>query len=574
MSGFQAGRRDALLIATGTYQSPALKPLRSPRQDCEGLAAVLRDPAIGGFQAEQLVDARSYEVKRALEQFFRHRGRDDLLLLHLSCHGIKDDEGLLYFAAQDTDKDLPASTAVPAVFLHDQMARCRARTIVVLLDCCYSGAFLPGVKGDDYVQVQEELAGHGRAILTATNRTEYAWEGDHLEATAPQPSRFTGALIEGLRSGDADADGDGRITVTELYDYVYEHLHRSGARQRPLMWADLEYRVTLAHVAPVRAARTPRPAAEPPPSATEAPPPAAGPPSPSAEVPPSEPAPEPEPAPESLRPASPPPTEPASAPPQGLFTRLKDAFNGEDGGARAAADAPAAPPRQRARRGLDAMIRVEFPLVETALGTSRDLTLDTAAVCDRCQGAGATAVSRVSWCGQCDGTGTSGPAAPDGAVRDCPRCQGSGVRIPSPCRLCQGGGRVRVRRILTVKVPGGVEHGTRIQFAGEGEVGPGGGPPADLYLEVIELPHPDLTRQGDDLHLTRRIPRAIALRGGGIEVPTLDGPKSVRIPAGLRSGQTLRLAGYGTRHLHDEGRGDLFLHLDIEDDNDGSRKGR
>lgn len=139
------------------------------------------------------------------------RGAPAPVLLHLSCHGLKDDEGRPHFATQDTDKDLPASTAVPAAFLHDQMARCRARTIVVLLDCCYSGAFLPGAKGDDYVQVKEELAYHGRAILTATNRTEYAWEGDHLAAAAPQPSRFTGALIEGLRSGDADADQDGRI---------------------------------------------------------------------------------------------------------------------------------------------------------------------------------------------------------------------------------------------------------------------------------------------------------------------------------------------------------------------------
>lgn len=130
------GRRDALLIATGIYESPALKPLRSPRQDCEGLAAVLRDPGIGGFQVQQLVDAKSYEVKRALEQFFRNRGREDLLLLHLSCHGIKDDEGHLYFAMQDTDKDLPASTAVPAAFLHDQMARCRAAPS----SCCWTAA--------------------------------------------------------------------------------------------------------------------------------------------------------------------------------------------------------------------------------------------------------------------------------------------------------------------------------------------------------------------------------------------------------------------------------------------------
>lgn len=86
---------------------------------------------------------------------------------------------------------------MPAAFLRGQLERCRARTVVVLLDCCYSGAFLTGAKGDDQVHLRDELAGSGRVVLTATSRTEYAWEGDRLEATAPQPSRFTGALIEG-----------------------------------------------------------------------------------------------------------------------------------------------------------------------------------------------------------------------------------------------------------------------------------------------------------------------------------------------------------------------------------------
>ncbi|MFD0166054.1 DnaJ C-terminal domain-containing protein [Streptomyces decoyicus] len=530
MPGFPAGRRDALLIATGMYESPALKPLRSPRQDCEGLAAVLRDPGIGGFQVQQLVDAKSYEVKRSLEQFFRNRGREDLLLLHLSCHGIKDDEGHLYFATQDTDKDLPASTAVPAAFLHDQMARCRARTLVVLLDCCYGGAFLPGAKGDDYVQVKEELAGHGRAILTATNRTEYAWEGDHLEASAPQPSRFTGALIEGLRSGDADTDHDGRITVTELYDYVYEYLHHSGARQRPRMWADLEYRVILARTAAGRPAASP-PAGAGAPSAAE---------STSWNAPAAE------------REQTPPPTP-------GLFARLKDAFNGVDG------DVPSPPPRgQLARRGQDALIRLEFPLTETALGTVRDIQVDTAVVCDRCQGAGAAVGTPVHPCGHCHGIGTSGPEPGRKTSFLCHACHGRGVRIPSPCHACTGEGRVRVRRTLTIKVPGGVDHGTRIQFAGEGEVGPGGGPPADLYIEVAELPHPELDRRGDDLHLTRRIPTSLARAGGTVSVTTLDGSKSVRIPAGLRSGQTLRLVGHGAMHLRGGGRGDLLLHLDVD----------
>ncbi|MFF7413468.1 caspase, EACC1-associated type [Streptomyces lydicus] len=532
MSGFPTGRRDALLIATGTYENPALKPLRSPRQDCEGLAAVLGDPAIGGFAVQQLVDGASYEVKRALEQFFRNRGRDDLLLLHLSCHGIKDDEGHLSFAARDTDKDLPASTAVPAAFLHDQMARCRARTIVVLLDCCYSGAFLPGAKGDDYVQVREELAGHGRAVLTATNRTEYAWEGDHLEAAAPQPSRFTGALIEGLRSGDADADQDGRITVTELYEYVFEYLHHTGARQRPQMWADLEYRVTLARTATARRTSTAEAAS------------AARPPTP-----------------------TPAPGTPVEEPPpqaQGLFGRLKDAFNGVE------SEPPSAPPSsRRPRRGQDSLIRVEFPLIETALGTLKDVDVDTAKVCDRCQGVGAAAGTPVCPCERCGGTGDFGEVSAIGEAASCSACNGDAVRILSPCQGCSGAGRVRFRRAITIKVPGGVDHGTRIQLAGEGEVGPGGGPPGDLYLEVVELPHPELVRRGDDLHLTRRLTRSQARRGCTIPVPTLEGSKSVRVPAETRSGLTLRLAGHGTMHLRGGGRGDLLVHLEIGDKSNG-----
>ncbi|MFK0295277.1 DnaJ C-terminal domain-containing protein [Streptomyces sp. NPDC090442] len=545
MTGAPAGRRDALLIATGRYDSPDLRPLRSPRQDCEGLAAVLGDPAIGDFRVQQHVDAASYEVKRALEQFFRQRGREDLLLLHLSCHGIKDDEGHLHFAARDTDKDLPASTAVPAAFLHDQMARCRARTIVVLLDCCYSGAFFPGSKGDDHVHVKEELAGHGRAVLTATSRTEYAWEGDQLQATAPQPSRFTGALIEGLRTGAADTDRDGRITVNELYDYAYEHLHRSGARQRPQMWLELEGRVMLARAVATAGASTGASA-----GATDG----------SSDATSGEAGPEDRPSEEAAfadaGTAAPRPETPAD---QGLFARLKDAWNGVEPESSLARG-------PLARRGEDALVRLELPLVETALGTVAELAFDSAARCAGCAGRGAAADAPVHVCRLCAGAGTHGRVRKGEPTAPCPHCDGLGVRIPTPCPDCAGEGRVRVRRTLSVRVPAGVDHGTRIQLAGEGEVGPGGGPRADLYVDIVELPHPELRRHGDDLHLTRSIPRSLARAGGTVEVVTLDGVRSVRIPAGLRPGQTLRLAGYGVRHLRGGGSGDLLVHVELAGD--------
>ncbi|MPY65029.1 caspase family protein, partial [Streptomyces spongiae] len=248
--GDRRGGRFALLIATDRYDEPGLSRLRSPGRDAEGMAAVLHDPAIGDFRVDTVVDGRHHEVNRAIEQFFLNRGGDDLLLLHLSGHGVKNADGELYFAARDTDRRLLASTAVSAAFLRTQMNRCRARSIVLLLDCCYSGAFLTGSKGDTAVHIKDELAGRGRVVLTATNRVEYAWEGDHADPLAPEPSRFTGFIIEGLRTGEADTNRDGLVSVHDLYEYICERMHASHAGQSPQMWTELEYRVVIAHAPP------------------------------------------------------------------------------------------------------------------------------------------------------------------------------------------------------------------------------------------------------------------------------------------------------------------------------------
>lgn len=241
--------RFALLVATGRYDNSALRRLRSPAQDADSLAKVLKDRQIGDFAVRKVSDQPNGAVSRAIESFFRDRSTRDLLLLHISCHGIKNDDGELYFAARDTDPELLDSTAVSAAFLRTQMQRCRARSIVVLLDCCYSGAFLPGLKGDTTVQVTERLAGTGRAVLTATNRFEYAWEGNHLNKLEPESSWFTRAVIEGLRTGQADRDGDGFVSVDELYAYVYERMHDSRVKQRPQRWSELEYQVLIARSA-------------------------------------------------------------------------------------------------------------------------------------------------------------------------------------------------------------------------------------------------------------------------------------------------------------------------------------
>lgn len=229
------GRREALIVATGQYQDKGLRKLRSPAQDATALSRVLSDRRIGDFHVEQVIDETEASIRRALHRFFSDRRRDDLLLVHLSCHGIKDDEGRLYFAGTDTTRQALEVTAVSAAFLNDQMERCRARSIMLLLDCCYAGAFATGSKGDEGVHLKEKFEGHGRAILTASNAIEYSWEGDTLSGQG-QPSVFTSAIIKGLQTGDADRDGDGRVSFYELHEYVTDRMLAAVPKQTPLKW--------------------------------------------------------------------------------------------------------------------------------------------------------------------------------------------------------------------------------------------------------------------------------------------------------------------------------------------------
>ncbi|BFO16401.1 hypothetical protein SHKM778_27890 [Streptomyces sp. KM77-8] len=311
-----AARRYALLVATGTYDKQPLRQLRSPARDAQALADVLEDSRIGDFEVGMVVDAPHHEVALAIEHFFQDRRRDDVLLLHISCHGLKNHNGELHFAATDTDARWLASTSVSAQFVRQRISECRARSVVLLLDCCYSGAFLTGGKGDGTVHLEDELAGHGRAVLTATNRTEYAWEGgDRVVRLEPETesSRFTRAVIKGLSTGEADRDGDGWIGVHELYDYVYEELQNADVRQRPQMWVELERRVVVARsVLNPRASGLTRPASSPAPPASALAPPVSAQMSPSHRASPRL-GPAPAPPPRSSAPAGFPPAEPPPA---------------------------------------------------------------------------------------------------------------------------------------------------------------------------------------------------------------------------------------------------------------------
>ena len=225
-------------------------------------------------------------------------------------------------------------------------------------------------------------------------------------------------------------------------------------------------------------------------------------------------------------------------------------------------------PRPRAGRGRDALIRVQITLAEATFGAPRDITVDTAIACSVCHGAGTAADTQIVTCTMCQGRGEIQSVQRSflGQVmtsRPCPQCQGYGSLIPHPCPECSGEGRVRTRRTITVKIPPGVDTGTRIQLTGEGEVGVGGGPPGDLFLEIVEAPHEVFTRHGDDLHCTVSLPMTAAALGTSIELQTLDGPETIDVRPGTQSGHVVTLRQKGTAHLRSSGRGDLHVHLDI-----------
>ncbi len=243
------------------------------------------------------------------------------------------------------------------------------------------------------------------------------------------------------------------------------------------------------------------------------------------------------------------------------FSDIMDAFFGTGTSSRG--------PRSRARRGRNAAVRVELDLHETTFGTTRELTVDTAVVCDTCSGEGAAPGTSADTCDMCHGRGEVNQVTRSflGQVmtaRPCPQCGGYGSVIRNPCAECSGDGRVRTRRDIKVRIPAGVEDGTHIQLAGEGEVGPGGGPPGDLFLEVVEKAHPIYERRGDDLHCTVEIPMAAGALGTSIAIETLDAEEQLDIRPGTQSGQVITLHGQGVQHLHERGRGDLIVHINVE----------
>ena len=248
-------QRKALIIANDEYEQESLRNLMAPEADAVALGRVLGDAQIGGFAVQVVQNEPAHVIEARIEDLFSESRPDDVLLLHFSCHGLKSESGELFFAASNTRPNRLRATAVPADFVQRCMQDARSRSIVLLLDCCYGGAFSPGVKvraaGD--VNVLDSFpqgrlgGGRGRAVITASNAMQYAFEGDRLADDQHQrPSVFTSALVEGLATGDADRDEDGLVSLNELYDYVYDKVREQNPHQTPSRQVELEGELYLA----------------------------------------------------------------------------------------------------------------------------------------------------------------------------------------------------------------------------------------------------------------------------------------------------------------------------------------
>ncbi|NUT93479.1 MAG: molecular chaperone DnaJ [Saccharothrix sp.] len=244
---------------------------------------------------------------------------------------------------------------------------------------------------------------------------------------------------------------------------------------------------------------------------------------------------------------------------------IMDAFFGASGGGQRG-------PRSRVQPGSDALIRLAMTLEECAAGASRELTVDTAILCDVCTGSGCAEGSSPVRCDTCGGRGEVQSVQRSflGQVvtaRPCPVCRGFGEVIPDPCRQCAGEGRVRSRRTISVQIPPGVAEGMRVRLAGQGEVGSGGGPAGDLYVEVEEIPHEVFERDGVNLHCSVRIPMTTAALGAVLPLATLDGEEELEIEPGTQPNTELVLTGRGMPRLRSsgrvDGRGDLHVHLEV-----------
>jgi molecular chaperone DnaJ len=221
--------------------------------------------------------------------------------------------------------------------------------------------------------------------------------------------------------------------------------------------------------------------------------------------------------------------------------------------------------RQQAYRGADLRYTLDLTLEEAVFGTEAKIRIPTLTVCGVCDGTGAKKGTKPSTCSTCNGVGQVRMQQGFFSIQQtCPRCQGRGTINVNPCAACNGSGRTEEYKTLSVKVPAGVDNGDRIRLSGEGEAGEQGAPPGDLYVQCRVKPHPIFEREESALFCKVPISFTTAALGGELEVPTLDGRISVKIPAGTQTGKVFRIRGKGVKPVRSGATGDLLCQVNVE----------
>ncbi len=221
--------------------------------------------------------------------------------------------------------------------------------------------------------------------------------------------------------------------------------------------------------------------------------------------------------------------------------------------------------RSQVFRGADLRYDLELELERAVAGDTVEIDVASLTGCETCNASGSAPGSTPETCDTCGGVGQVRMQQGFFSVQQtCPSCRGEGTKITDPCEDCQGRGRVMTERSLSVKIPPGVDEGDRIRLSGEGEAGRNGGPPGDLYVEIHIRPHKLFERDGADLHCDVPISFAAAALGGSVDLPTLDGQVSLKIPPGTQSGKVFRLRGKGVITVRSPRHGDLFCRAVVE----------
>lgn len=225
-------------------------------------------------------------------------------------------------------------------------------------------------------------------------------------------------------------------------------------------------------------------------------------------------------------------------------------------------------PRSRAERGQDALIRIDLTLDEVIFGVTKSVEVDTAVLCETCQGSCCHPGTSMATCDICGGAGQIQRQVRSllGNVvtsQPCGTCRGFGQVIPEPCIDCRGQGRVRARRTIDLNIPAGVEDGLRLQLSGQGEVGFAGGQSGDLYVDMAVKEHDVFGRQGDDLTCVLEVPLHDAVLGSLAKIQTFDGEIEIEVEPGMQTGEIINVKGKGVQHLRSSGRGDLKIKIQV-----------